>query len=117
MRQCLVLQCLIDPVLNAAVLHSAVLNEIGGKSTEDEIRKILDPILIPRFVDSGGSKFVRSFVSDFLFELGWFVEMDSFDQDTLDGRHNFSNIIARAHPDRPQQLILGKSNNPNCLNL
>jgi hypothetical protein len=72
------------------------------------IKNFLENILIPRAVDSEGSKIVRKFISTFLSDLGWFVELDSFAAETVDGPHNFSNIIARLHPERPRQFILGK---------
>lgn len=87
--------------------HISELRRMRRLSGEDEIGKILDRILIPRFVDSAGSETVRKFISEFLSELGFFVELDAFSQDTVVGRRHFSNIIARSHPERSRQLILG----------
>ncbi len=44
------------------------------------MQNFLDVILIPRTVDSDGSKFVRTFISNFLSDIGWFVDQHSFSQ-------------------------------------
>jgi len=58
------------------------------------IKNILDVILIPRQVDSVGSKFVRNYISTFLSNLGWFAEHYSFTQ------VSFSTIVEAAYCDR-----------------
>jgi hypothetical protein len=56
------------------------LQNLETRSDEDAFLEILENVLVPRGVDSEGGANVRKYISDFLSELGWTVEIDQFEQ-------------------------------------
>ena len=46
------------------------------------------------------------FISDEMSSLGWSVEEDAFEEDTVSGRVKFTNIIATLDPQAPRRMVL-----------
>uniref|UniRef100_T1IPR2 Glutaminyl-peptide cyclotransferase n=1 Tax=Strigamia maritima TaxID=126957 RepID=T1IPR2_STRMM len=72
----------------------------------DRFEQILDPILVPRVPGTKGHAEVRKFISDFLRNLSWTVEYDSFTSNTPFGKKNFTNIIATLDPTIERRVIV-----------
>lgn len=75
---------------------------------EEDFENHLDRILIPRPVGSQNHAAIEAYISQTLTDLGWFVEYDSFQQDTPVGTHTFTNIMGHINPDSPRRMVLGK---------
>jgi len=84
-----------------------VVNYLAGcLGSEVDMETVLAPLLITRTPGSPGSVAARDYISDFLKDLGWSVEFDTFTQDTVIGERTFSNIIATRNKDSPRRLVL-----------
>lgn len=85
-------------------------NRINYFATMKENRrhflKTLREILRPRTPGSPGSQYVRNFIGEEMRGLGWNVEVDSFEQNTVVGKVRFNNIIATLDPNAPRRLVL-----------
>lgn len=91
-----------------------------------EFETILDPILIPRVPGTENHSVVRQvcdglvgidvlievdyklliyfqYISNFMTDLGWDVEKDSFEDNTPQGRKPFENIITTLNPNVPRR--------------
>ena len=68
------------------------------KTNEGHFKRTLANILIERVPDSPGSTKVRNFISNEMSNLGWTVQEDPFEQDTVIGKVKFTNIIATLNP-------------------
>merc|ERR1711970_1087361 len=83
------------------------LNYFGPlKTNEGHFKRTLANILIERVPDSPGSTKVRNFISSEMSNLGWTVQEDPFEQDTVIGKVKFTNIIATLNPNAPRRLVL-----------
>lgn len=67
---------------------------------------LLEPLLIQRVSGTPGNTQVQEFLAAFFLRLGWHVERDSFEADTIIGPKKFTNIIATLHPKAPRKLLL-----------
>ena len=84
---------------SASRISNSRLNYFGPlKTNEGHFKRTLAKILIERVPDSPGSKKVRDFISNEMSSLGWNVELDPFEQDTVIGKVKFTNIIATLNP-------------------
>ena len=70
------------------------------KTNEGHFKRTLSKILIERVPDSIGSKTVRDFITGEMSSLGWSVQEDPFEEDTVIGKVKFTNIIATLNPVR-----------------
>ena len=50
--------------------------------------------------------FIRQFIKKAMERLNWHVNTDEFEQNTVIGPKNFSNIIATLNPEAPRRLII-----------
>ena len=67
---------------------------------------ILDPLLTTRVPDTDNNEAARNYIVNFLTDLGWNVELDTFTQDTVIGEVTFSNVIATKNVNSPRRLVL-----------
>uniref|UniRef100_A0A646QGF7 Glutaminyl-peptide cyclotransferase n=1 Tax=Hemiscolopendra marginata TaxID=943146 RepID=A0A646QGF7_9MYRI len=91
------------------VVHNLNSKEVSAISqrveeSADEFEKILDSILIPRVPDSQGNRKVQEYITSFLRDLNWDVEVDSFTDSTPLGKKKFANIIATLDPKAKRHL-------------
>jgi len=92
---------------NSPAISKSRLNYFGSlKTNEGHFKRTLANILIERVPDTPGSKKVRDFISNEMSDLGWTVEEDAFEQDTVIGNVRFTNIIATLNPNAPRRLVL-----------
>ena len=76
---------------------------VGAKVPFDPIYSELD---MTRVVGETGNVQARQFMSTFMSDLGWHVELDTFTQDTVIGERTFTNIIATRNVNSPRRLVL-----------
>jgi len=76
------------------------------KTNEGHFKRTLSKILIERVPDSTGSKTVRDFIAGEMSSLGWSVQEDPFEEDTVIGKVKFTNIIATLNPNAPRRMVL-----------
>lgn len=69
-------------------------------------KELLQPILVPRMVDTDSHRNVREHLINTLKSLNWHVEVDEFQDETPYGTKTFRNIIATYDPSKPQRLVL-----------
>ena len=94
---------------SASRISNSRLNYFGSlKTNEGHFKRTLAEILIERVPDTPGSKTVRDFISNEMSSLGWTVEEDPFEQDTVIGKVKFTNIIATLNPVWQLQIIILK---------
>lgn len=92
---------------SASRISNSRLNYFGPlKTNEGHFKRTLAKILIERVPDSPGSKKVRDFISNEMSSLGWNVELDPFEQDTVIGKVKFTNIIATLNPNAPRRMVI-----------
>eukprot|EP00093_Oithona_nana_P007239 07239.XXX_409223_410097_1 [CDS] Oithona nana genome sequencing. len=77
-----------------------------GKVSENDFQRIFRQILKVRTPGSEGSQQVRQFIENELSGLGWSIEEDNFEQNTVVGKVPFSNIIATLDPNAPRRMVL-----------
>jgi len=77
-----------------------------GKVAEGDFQRIFNQILKVRTPGSEGSRQVRQFIENELSGLGWTIEEDNFEQNTVVGKVPFSNIIATLDPNAPRRMVL-----------
>jgi len=83
------------------------LNYYGKmKQNEGHFQRALENILIERVPGSDGSKKVREFIENEMSNLGWTIEEDKFEQDTIIGNVEFTNIIATLDPNAPRRMVI-----------
>ncbi|KAJ1987310.1 hypothetical protein H4R33_002915 [Dimargaris cristalligena] len=68
--------------------------------------EFLAPFLVKRVPGTEGNRQVQKFILEQGKKLGWFIETDSFTQDTPMGSIDFTNIILTKHPQAPARLVL-----------
>ena len=84
---------------NSPRVGNSRLNYFGLlKTNEGHFKRTLSKILIERVPDSTGSKTVRDFITGEMSSLGWTVQEDPFEEDTVIGKVRFTNIIATLNP-------------------
>ncbi|OXA61103.1 Glutaminyl-peptide cyclotransferase [Folsomia candida] len=76
----------------------------GGNSVSFET--IVNPLLIPRVPGTENHVAVRNYISEFMANLGWNVEKDTFEDTTPLGVKPFENIITTLDPNVPRRLVL-----------
>ena len=76
------------------------------KKNEDHFQRALDNILIERVPNSPGNKKVREFIETEMSNLGWTVEEDEFEQDTVIGNVKFTNVVATLDPKAPRRMVI-----------
>lgn len=86
--------------------YSDVTKAVKLLGASDEFEKILDPILISRVPGTEGNAKVRQYITDFMKNLSWGVDLDTFEDKTPYGTKTFSNIVATLDPDAPRHLVL-----------
>ncbi|KAJ1922392.1 hypothetical protein IWQ60_006547 [Tieghemiomyces parasiticus] len=94
---------LINVLSDQEIVDLALLSQPERLEPEGEF---LAPFLIERVPGTEGNRQVQRFILDKARELGWFVETDSFTQDTPIGTIDFTNIIVTKHPQAPVRLVL-----------
>lgn len=73
----------------------------------DHFNEILDNILITRVVGTENHEKVKNYIINEMKDLEWSVETDDFQDETPNlGKLNFSNIIAKLHPNADRYLVL-----------
>jgi len=70
------------------------------------LQRILDKILVVRVAGTTQIKEVEKFIKKAMERLNWHVSTDEFEQNTVIGPKNFSNIIATLNPEAPRRLII-----------
>ena len=50
--------------------------------------------------------FVRNYIVQTLSDLGWTIELDTFNASTPVGTRPFTNVIATKDPDAPRRLVV-----------
>lgn len=73
---------------------------------EDELKTILQHICIARPVGSANYLQVQKYITDYMKNLRWDVEHHTFQQDTIIGRKNFTNIIATLNPQAHRRMVM-----------
>lgn len=70
------------------------------------VHNVLSKILIERVPQTPGHTLVREYIVDYMQNVGWTVEQDSFSDRTPLGQMNFTNIIARLNPNAERYLTI-----------
>ncbi|XP_076100392.1 glutaminyl-peptide cyclotransferase-like [Mytilus galloprovincialis] len=84
-----------------------VMEILAKEFTEHKtFKELLQPILVPRMVDTDSHRNVREHLINTLKSLNWHVEVDEFQDETPYGTKTFRNIIATYDPSKPQRLVL-----------
>ncbi|VDI19654.1 glutaminyl-peptide cyclotransferase [Mytilus galloprovincialis] len=84
-----------------------VMEILAKEFTEHKtFKELLQPILVPRMVDTDSHRNVREHLINTLKSLNWHVEVDEFQDETPYGTKAFRNIIATYDPSKPQRLVL-----------
>lgn len=92
----------LGPLPLEKLVHlSDVLN-----NAREEFNATLQEILIPRVVGTPGNLQVREYIAETLDELGWDVELDSFEDNTPLGVKKFANVIATLDSNACYRLVL-----------
>jgi glutaminyl-peptide cyclotransferase len=78
----------------------------NAESQKKLFNDYLPNLLVPRVAGTQGNKKVRQYIINHYTKLGWDVEQDTFNQHTLVGEVEFSNIVATKHPGAPYRLVL-----------
>ena len=71
---------------------------------DQPLEPLLAPLLTPRVPDTEGNTQARLYISQVLTDLGWSIELDSFNQNTVIGEKKFHNIIATRNKNSPRRL-------------
>ncbi|CAG2217419.1 QPCT [Mytilus edulis] len=80
-----------------------VMEILAKEFTEHKtFKELLQPILVPRMVDTDSHRNVREHLINTLKSLNWHVEVDEFQDETPYGTKTFRNIIATYDPSKPQ---------------
>ncbi|KAL7060462.1 hypothetical protein AAHC03_09287 [Spirometra sp. Aus1] len=94
---------------NSALQHTVTDNHLRVLSSllvDVNFSSILERINLVRPVGSENHHTVREYITSFLRELGWHVSEDAFQEWTVLGVQNFTNIIAINQFDLPRRLAL-----------
>nr|VZI28721.1 unnamed protein product [Spirometra erinaceieuropaei] len=94
---------------NSALQHTVTDNHLRVLSSllvDVNFSSILERINLVRPVGSENHHTVREYITSFLRELGWHVSEDAFQEWTVLGEQNFTNIIAINQFDLPRRLAL-----------
>ncbi|CAL8072212.1 unnamed protein product [Calicophoron daubneyi] len=91
---------------DAYQISAGELQHIRSSTSQKDLLAIFNHINVPRPVGSSGHTEVRKFIVNFLKNLTWDVEFDSFSDQTIVGNVTFHNIIARLKPERPKNFLL-----------
>lgn len=84
-----------------------VMEILAKEYTEHKtFKELLQPILVPRMVDTDSHRDVREHLINTLKSLNWHVEIDEFQDETPYGMKTFRNIIATYDISKPQRLVL-----------
>jgi len=76
------------------------------KKDENHFERTFRKILKVRIPGTDGSRQVRQDIENDMASLGWSVEEDSFEQNTVVGRVRFTNIIATLDPSAPRRMVI-----------
>ena len=90
-----------QPLLPPPRIVNYLANCLGA---DEPLQPLLSPLLTPRVPDTEGNSQARDYLTQFLADLGWSLEVDSFTQDTVIGEKTFHNIIATRNPNSPRRL-------------
>ena len=71
---------------------------------DDPLQSLVGPLLTTRVPGTQGNSQARDYITQYLQDLGWTVELDSFTQDTVIGEKTFHNIIATRNQNSPRRL-------------
>lgn len=84
-----------------------VMEILAKEYTEHKtFKELLQPILVPRMVDTNSHRDVREHLMNTLKSLNWHVEVDEFQDETPYGTKTFRNIIATYDISKPQRMVL-----------
>lgn len=83
-----------------------LLLSVCSLGSRAEFQPLLAPLLTPRVVDTPGLARTRDYITKFLRDLEWTVELDAVTQDTVIGKRTFRNIIATRNINSPRRLVL-----------
>ena len=78
------------------------LRHFASKKDEDHFFRVFNSILKVRVPGTEGSREVRNFIENQMTSLGWAVEEDQFNQNTVIGNVQFTNVIATLDPNAPR---------------
>jgi glutaminyl-peptide cyclotransferase len=105
-----ILECfLFSLAFGYKALPNKSLRQLADLSQPDRLAvngALLKPLLVPRIAGTPENRQVRDYIVGHFKELGWHVELDSFQDDTPIGPRNFSNIIVTLNPDSQSRLVL-----------
>ena len=71
-----------------------------------QFEPLVSPLLTTRVPGTVNNTAARQYIVDHLTKLGWQVELDTFQQDTVIGEVVFNNIIATRNRNSPRRLVL-----------
>jgi len=77
-----------------------------AKKDEAHFERMFRKILKVRIPGTDGSRQVRQDIENEMSSLGWSIEEDSFEQNTVVGRVRFTNIIATLDPNAPRRMVI-----------
>ncbi|KAI4457263.1 glutaminyl-peptide cyclotransferase [Holotrichia oblita] len=90
-----------------ALLTTPELKYIAGLSNTTQLNVALDNICIPRVVGSSGHDRVHNYIIKEMKNLGWHVDVDTFQEKTPNmGTLTFRNIITTLNPNAERYLLL-----------
>lgn len=88
-------------------ISSAKFQKFGiDRKDENHFERTFRKILKVRIPGTEGSRQVRQDIENDMASLGWNIEEDSFEQDTVVGRVRFTNIIATLDPNAPRRMVI-----------
>ncbi|CAH8827005.1 unnamed protein product [Trichobilharzia szidati] len=70
-----------------------LFSKFKNRSVESSLKEIFEKINVVRSIGSPGHVMVREFITKFLEERGWHVELDTFKENTIIGPKVFHNIV------------------------
>ena len=76
------------------------------KTNQGHFNRTLDKILKVRVPDTPSHREVREFIIEEMTGLGWKVEEDPFEENTVIGNIKFTNVIATLNPGAPRRMVL-----------
>ncbi|CAH8489371.1 unnamed protein product [Schistosoma margrebowiei] len=104
--------CFTSPYTKGGIIHHELtpdymLTRLRNRSVKNSLERIFNEINIIRNVGSPGHLQVRDFIKNYLNKRGWETDLDTFEENTVDGVKTFHNIIGyRNDPNYKKYLIL-----------
>ncbi|CAH8458232.1 unnamed protein product [Heterobilharzia americana] len=102
--------CISDLSKNRIIQHELIpdylFSKFKNRTVETNLRDIFEQINIIRTVGSPGHLKVRQFITRYLEEHGWKIELDTFEEDTIIGQKIFHNIIGYKDPLKYSKFLI-----------